>query len=53
MTEAVIVDGVRTPLARGGKDKSYYKDIRADDLGAACVQALLQRNPKLRHQQGV
>jgi acetyl-CoA acyltransferase len=47
MTEAVIVDGVRTPIARAGKDKSYYKDIRADELGALCVRELLRRNPKV------
>jgi acetyl-CoA acyltransferase len=46
MIEAVIVDGVRTPIARAGKDKSYYKDIRADELGAVCVRELLRRNPK-------
>jgi acetyl-CoA acyltransferase len=47
MTEAVIVDGVRTPIARAGKDRSYYKDIRADDLGAICVRELLRRNPRV------
>ncbi len=47
MTEAVIVDGVRTPIARAGKDKSYYKDIRADELGALCIKELLRRNPKV------
>ncbi len=47
MTEAVIVDGVRTPIARAGKDKSYYKDIRADELGALCVRELLRRSPQV------
>jgi acetyl-CoA acyltransferase len=47
MTEVVIVDGVRTPIARAGKDKSYYQDIRADDLGAICVCELLRRNSKV------
>ncbi len=47
MTEAVIVDGVRTPIARAGKDKSYYRDIRADELGALCIKELLRRNPKV------
>jgi acetyl-CoA acyltransferase len=47
MTEAVIVDGLRTPIARAGKDKSYYKDIRADELGAVCVRELLRRNPQV------
>jgi acetyl-CoA acetyltransferase family protein len=47
MAEAVIIDGGRTPIARAGKDKSYYKDIRADELGALCVRELLRRNPKV------
>lgn len=42
MREAVIVDAVRTPIARAG-DKSVFKDVRADDLGAAVVKVLLQR----------
>jgi len=45
--EVVIIDGTRTPLGRGGKDKSYYKEIRADDLAVNCVKRLLERNPKL------
>jgi acetyl-CoA acyltransferase len=44
--EAVIVDGVRTAIGRGNKDKGYYKDIRADDLAVYCVRRLLERNQK-------
>ncbi|MFZ0890384.1 MAG: thiolase family protein [Candidatus Binataceae bacterium] len=47
MREVVIVDGVRTPVGKGSKDKGYYKDIRADELGVFCVRRLLERNPKL------
>ncbi len=47
MREVVIVDGTRTPLGRGSKDKGYYKEIRADDLAVNCVKRLLERNPKL------
>ena len=39
MREVVIIDGTRTPLGRGGKDKGYYKEIRADDLAVNCVAA--------------
>lgn len=46
MREVVIVDGVRTPIGRASKE-AYYKDIRADDLGVACVRRLLERNRKL------
>jgi len=45
--EVVIVDGVRSPIGRGSKDKGYYKDIRADDLAVFCVRRLVERNPKL------
>src|SRR5258708_40144821 len=45
MREVVIVDGIRTPVARAGADRSYFKDIRADTLAAFCVQTLLRRNP--------
>jgi acetyl-CoA acyltransferase len=47
MREVVIVDGVRTPIARTGADRSYFKNIRADDLAAACVREVLRRNPKI------
>ncbi len=47
MKEVVIVDGVRTPIGKAGRDKGYYKDVRADDLGVFCVRRLLEKNPKL------
>lgn len=47
MREAVIVDAVRTPLGRAGRDQAYYKDIRADDLSVLCVKRLIERNPAL------
>ena|SRR5579885_3532170 len=47
MREVVIVDGVRTAIARAGADRSCFKNIRADDLAVACVRELLRRNPKI------
>jgi acetyl-CoA acyltransferase len=47
MREVVIVDGVRTPIGKAGREKGYYKDVRADDLGVFCVKRLLEKNPKL------
>lgn len=47
MREVVIVDGVRTPIGKAGKDKGYYKEIRADDLATLCVRRLLERNSAL------
>ena len=47
MREVVIVDGVRTPIGKAGREKGYYKDVRADDLAVNCVKRLLEKNPKL------
>src|SRR5450755_3981620 len=43
MPEAVIVDAVRTPIGRAVKGS--LKDIRADDLAAVPLRALVERNP--------
>jgi acetyl-CoA C-acetyltransferase len=43
MPEAVIVDAVRTPIGRAVKGS--LKDVRADDLAAVPLQALVERNP--------
>jgi acetyl-CoA C-acetyltransferase len=45
MPEAVIVDAVRTPIGRAVKGS--LKDVRADDLAAVPLRALLERNPQL------
>jgi acetyl-CoA C-acetyltransferase len=45
MPEAVIVDAIRTPIGRAFK--GTLKDVRADDLAAIPLRALLERNPKL------
>ena len=45
MSEAVIVDAVRTPIGRAVKGS--LKDVRADDLAAVPLRALLERNPEL------
>ena len=43
MPEAVIVDAIRTPIGRAGKGS--LKDVRADDLAAIPLKALVDRNP--------
>jgi acetyl-CoA C-acetyltransferase len=45
MSDAVIVDAVRTPIGRAVKGS--LKDVRADDLAAIPLRALLERNPQL------
>src|SRR5450755_2095074 len=43
MPEAVIVDAIRTPVGRAVKGS--LRDIRADDLAAIPLRALVERNP--------
>ncbi len=45
MPDAVIVDAVRTPIGRAVKGS--LKSVRADDLAAVPLKALLDRNPAL------
>jgi acetyl-CoA C-acetyltransferase len=45
MPEAVIVDAVRTPIGRAVKGS--LRAVRADDLAAIPLRALLERNPQL------
>ncbi|WP_027800492.1 3-oxoadipyl-CoA thiolase [Paraburkholderia dilworthii] len=42
MNDAFICDAIRTPIGRYG---GALKDIRADDLGAVPIKALIERNP--------
>lgn len=42
MTDAFIVDAIRTPIGRYG---GALKDVRADDLGAIPLRELMKRNP--------
>jgi acetyl-CoA acyltransferase len=43
MRHAVIIDAVRTPIGRAHPENGIYRDVRADDLSADLMQALLQR----------
>ncbi len=45
MPEAVIVDAVRTPIGRAAKGS--LKDVRADDLAAVPLRALVERNVRV------
>jgi len=48
MTDAYICDAVRTPIGRYG---GALKDVRADDLGAVPLRALVARNPGVQWDQ--
>src|SRR5262245_23412137 len=43
MRRAVIVDAVRTPVGKAHPEKGIYRDVRADDLSADLMNALLRR----------
>ncbi len=42
MAEAVVVDAIRTPIGRAGRGS--LRDVRADDLAAVTLRALVERN---------
>src|SRR5436190_8194869 len=43
MRHAVVIDAVRTPIGRAHPEKGYYRDVRADDLSADLMKALVER----------
>jgi len=45
MPEAVIVDAIRTPIGRAVKGS--LKSVRADDLAAIPLKAIVERNPQV------
>src|SRR3984893_3154990 len=45
MSEAVIVDAIRTPIGRAVKGS--LRHVRADDLAAVPLRALVERNPEV------
>ena len=45
MRQAVVIEAVRTPIARAHAEKGFYRDVRADDLSADIMKALLERVP--------
>jgi acetyl-CoA acyltransferase len=44
MNDAFICDAIRTPIGRYG---GALKDVRADDLGAVPIRALIERNARV------
>jgi acetyl-CoA acyltransferase len=43
MRNAVIIDAIRTPVGRASADKGYFRDVRADELSAQIIEALVAR----------
>src|SRR4029077_7254379 len=43
MKHAVVIEAVRTPVGRAHPEKGMYRDVRADDLSADIMKALVER----------
>src|SRR5260370_36782554 len=43
MRQAVVIDAVRTPIGRAHAEKGMFRDVRADDLSAHVMRALIDR----------
>lgn len=43
MRRAVVIEAVRTPVGRAHPEKGMFRDVRADDLSADLMKALLER----------
>jgi acetyl-CoA acyltransferase len=43
MKNAVVIDAVRTPVGRASAEQGYFRDVRAEDLSAHVIRALVER----------
>lgn len=43
MRHAVVIDAVRTPIGRASADKGFFRDVRAEDLSAHVLRAVVER----------
>jgi acetyl-CoA acyltransferase len=43
MRQAVVIEAVRTPIGRAHAEKGMFRDVRADDLSADLMKALIER----------
>jgi acetyl-CoA acyltransferase len=43
MRRAVVIDAVRSPIARASSETGWFRDVRADDLSAQIMRALVDR----------
>ncbi|MGB1581585.1 MAG: acetyl-CoA C-acyltransferase, partial [Nevskiales bacterium] len=46
MTDVVIVDAVRSPMGRS--KAGVFRNVRAENLSAEVIKALMARNPELK-----
>ena len=43
MRTAVIIDAIRTPIARASSEKGFFRDVRSEDLSAHVITTLVAR----------
>src|SRR5580765_4749860 len=43
MKTAVIIDALRTPIGKASSESGYFRSVRADDLSANIIRALVER----------
>ena len=43
MRSAVVIEALRTPIGRASSDKGYFRGVRAEDLSAHVIRALVDR----------
>src|ERR1700682_930814 len=43
MRQAVVIEAIRSPIGRAHPEKGMYRDVRADDLSADIMKALLDK----------
>jgi acetyl-CoA acyltransferase len=43
MHKAVVIESLRTPIARAHPEKGFFREVRADDLSADLMTALLKK----------
>ena len=43
MRQAVVIDALRTPIGRANAEKGIYREVRAEDLSAHAIRALVDR----------
>jgi len=43
MRHAVVIDAVRTPIGKASSDKGIYRDVRAEELSAHVIEAVVKR----------
>ena len=43
MKNAVVIDAVRTPVGRASAENGYFRDVRAEELSAHVIRAIVER----------